>query len=151
MVFIIRAVFAICAIAIHSSDIWIPLISPSKTLNTKHLRIQLYHGKVWKIDQKNWALITKMAMTWVQSIYFILKLYVFLHVFQLDNKSWCIKKIKLCLFMKVKLSLQVVKVQNQFSFWLKMKKKVMLQQQTYAAVLWYLVNVLFSTFSTPRR
>ena len=55
MVFTIRALCAIWAIGIHSSNRWIPLISPSKTLKTKHLRIQLYHSIVWKIDQKNWA------------------------------------------------------------------------------------------------
>ena len=52
---IIRAVCSICTKGIHSSYRWILLISPSKTLKTKHLTIQLYQGIVWKIDQKNWA------------------------------------------------------------------------------------------------
>ena len=55
MVFIIRAVSANFVIGIHSSNRWIPLICPSKALKTKHLRIQLYHGIVWKNYQKNWA------------------------------------------------------------------------------------------------
>ena len=59
----IRAIFAICTIGIHSSNRWIPLISPSKTFKTKHLRIQLYHGIVWKIDKKNWAWDSNLGKT----------------------------------------------------------------------------------------
>ena len=55
----IRVICATRAIGIHSSNRWIPLISPSKTLKTNYLRIQLYHGIVWKIDQMNWALELK--------------------------------------------------------------------------------------------
>ena len=58
MVFIIRAVCAICA----SSDRWVQLNSPSKTLKTKYFRIQLYHGIVWKFDQKNWALDSDLEL-----------------------------------------------------------------------------------------